>query len=306
MENKKNMRNTTIYMVMSLAGMAFCITMGWMTGAEMGAVSGMMGGIICLIPTIQLILQAKQKGFLPFYWNLEEENGMKKEKYCIVPNKFGKLRIIVAKMVSDGVIFIKRFGLIDDKGTEYTFGNSPLCFVLPGLGFTKNIPSSQYHHLLKKEKDINDWDEAVKKYLGAEKYKEFCKSFRVKSEPDSNDIQAELQYLKDVRYPADPLALKICGETVTFHNDIDFMKYNYHPQVMKVFVENEKMNVKLREQGYKDPGKAMSYAKAAAVILIVVMVVIIALASVDLSQLGSFFGGGSKAAAPIVNGTVHP
>jgi hypothetical protein len=298
------MRNTTVYMLMGLGGMAFCIVMGYFTGTEMGAVSGMMGGVICLIPTLQLILQAKQKGFLSFYWNLEEENNIKKEKYCIVPNKFGKLRVIVAKMVSDGVIFIKRFGLIDDKGTEYNFGNSPLSFVLPGLGFTKNIPSSQYHHLLKKEKGINDWDEAVKRYLGPEQYKVFCQKFRMTPEPDAEDIQAELQYLKDVKYPADKLSVLICGETISFHDDINFFQYNYLPQMMKVFVDNEKLNAKQEGLGYRpDSGsKAMGYAKAIAVILIVVLVVIIALSSVDLSKLGSFFGGGSHVTPP-VNGT---
>lgn len=303
------MRNTTLYMLMGLGGMAVCIVMGYMTGAEMGAMAGFLGGVICLIPTIQLILQAKQKGFLAFYWNLLEENSIKKEKYCIVPNKFGRLRVIVAKMVSDGVIFIKRFGLIDDKGTEYTFGNSPLSFVLPGLGFTKNIPSSQYHHLLKKDKGINDWDEAIKKYLRPEQYTTFCKTFRVNPEPDEDDIQAELQWLKDVKDPADKLEVLICGETVCFDDDLTFMQYNYLPQMMKVFVDNEKLNAKQEGLGYRpaDTGsKAMGYAKAIAVILIVVMVVIIALSSVDLSQLGSFFGGGAKTVTPVVNGTVHP
>lgn len=303
------MRNTTIYMVMGLGGMAVCAVMGYMTGAEMGMMAGFMGGIICLIPTIQLILQAKQKGFLAFYWNLEEENNIKKEKYCIVPSKFGKLRVIVAKMVSDGVIFIRRFGLIDDKGTEYSFGNSPLSFVLPRLGFTKNIPSSQYHHLLKKEKGVNDWDEAIKKYLGPDQYTIFCSKFRKDPEPDAEDIQAELQWLKDVKNPADKLDVLICGETISFHDDIEFYQYNYLPQMMKVYVDNEKLNSKQEGLGYRpaDSGsKAMGYAKAAAVILIVVMVVIIALASVDLSSLGSFFGGGAKTVTPIINGTVTP
>lgn len=300
------MRNTTLYLVMGLGGLAFTTVMGYYVGAETGAMAGILGGIICFIPTVQLILQAKNKGFLPFYWNLLEENNMKKEKYLVVPNNFGKLRVIVAKMVRDGVVFVRRWGPIDDKGTEYSFGNSPLSFVIPHLAFTKNLQSSQYHHLLKKEEGINDWDEAVKKYLGVEKYKEFVLKFRQNDEPDNNAIQEELQWLKDVKEPADPLAIKVVGETVTFHDDIDFFKYNYLPEYMNVYVEQEKINVRREEQGYKDPGKAMNYAKAIAIILIVVMVVLIALSQVDLSQLGSFFGGGAKTVAPVVNGTVAP
>jgi hypothetical protein len=131
----------------------------------------------------------------------------------------------------------------------------------------------------------------------------------VNPEPDEDDIQAELQWLKDVKDPADKLEVLICGETVCFDDDLTFMQYNYLPQMMKVFVDNEKLNAKQEGLGYRpaDTGsQAMGYAKAAAVILIVVMVVIIALASVDLSQLGSFFGGGAKTVTPVVNGTVHP
>jgi hypothetical protein len=302
------MRNTTMYMLMGLGGMATCIVMGYMTGAELGAMAGFMGGIICFIPTIQLILQAKQKGFLAFYWNLLEENSIKKEKYCIVPNKFGKLRVIVAKMVSDGVIFIKRYGLIDDKGTEYTFGNSPLSFIQPNHGFTKNIVQSQYHHLLKKEQGVNDWDEAVKKYLGVEQYKDFCKKFRVNSEPDAEDIQAELQYLKDVKYPANDLKVFVCGETISFHDDIEFFKYDYLPGVMKVYVDNEKLNSKQEGLGYRpaDSGKAISWGKAIFIIILAICILLAVLSSVDLSQLSSLFGGGSHVVTPPVNGTVLP
>lgn len=300
------MRNTTIYMVMGLAGMAFCIVLGYMNGGEFGAVSGMMGGILCFIPTIQLILQAKQKGFLALYWNLEEENSIKKEKYLMVPNKFGKLQVMVAKMVKDGVIFVKRWGPIDDKGTEYSFGNSPLSFVIPHLAFTKNLMSSQYHHLLKKEQGVNDWDEAVKKYLGPERYKEFCVKFRKEDEPDSDAIQAELQWLKDVKDPVDPLSISVVGETMTFHDDIDFFKYNYLPEYMNVYVEQEKINVRREEQGYKDPGKAMAWGKAAFIVILAVIIAIVVLSSVDLSQIAGFFGGGSHAVTPPVNGTVSP
>jgi hypothetical protein len=307
---EKIMRNTTWYMLGSLGGLAFTTVMGYYTGQGMGAMAGMLGGVISFIIVAVIITQAKSKGFLPLFWNLEMENNIKKEKYCFVPNKFGKLRIIVAKMVADGVIFIRRYGLIDDKGTEYNFGNSPLSFVLPNFGFTKDLVQSQYHHKLRKDKNINDWDEAIKKYLGegSQTYKLFLDKFRSNPEPNAKAIQDELQWLKDIKNPADPLELKVCGETVSFHDDIDFFKYIYHPQQMKVFVENEKMNVKLREQGYhEDAGKKwMSMAKAAAIIIIVIMVALLALSQVDLSHIGNLFGGGAKTVAPVVNSTVHP
>lgn len=320
------MRNTTIFMVMSIAGFSIAVAFGYVTGDITGAMGGIIAGIFCLLPTFELIMIANNKRFLPLFWNLEEENGIKKEKYVFIPDTFGRIRLAVAQMVSDGVLFIKKKGLIDDKGSEYMFGNSPVSFVQLRLGFTKNLKQSQYHHLLKnrhlfnkqgerrkdtdeKLDDINYWDEAVKKYLGHEKYIEFCKLFRNNPEPDSAAIQAELQWLKDIKNPADQLAIVVAGETLTFHDDIEFFQYNYLPEYMKVYVEQVKINVRREEQGYKDPSKAMNWAKAAAIILIVVMVVIIALASVDLSKLGSFFGIGAKTVTPVIvnNSTVvHP
>jgi len=288
------MRNTTLYMCLGIAGIALTSVMGYMNGAEMGLIGGMMGGILCFLPLMLMLSQAKGKGFLPFYWNLLEENGLKKEKYLMVPNKFGRLRIIVAKMVSDGIIFVKGWGQLDDKGTEYSFGNSPVSFVIPHLAFTKNLKISWYHHLMKKDLGINDWDTAVKRYLGPERYKDFIAKFRVNKEPDSDAIQNELQWLKDIKTPENALALKVVGETITFHDDIEFFQYNYLPEYMNVYVDQEKINVRREEQGYKDPARAMGWAKAVAVVLIVVMVVIIALASVDLSSISSFFGGGPK------------
>jgi hypothetical protein len=213
---------------------------------------------------------------------------------------------MVAKMVRDGVIFVKRWGPIDDKGTEYSFGNSPLSFVIPHLAFTKNLVSSQYHHLLKKEEGVNDWDEAVKKYLGPERYKEFVSKFRQNDEPDNDAIQAELQWLKDIKNPADALAISVVGETITFHDDIDFFKYNYLPEYMNVYVEQEKINVRREEQGYKDPSKAMAWGKAAFIVILAICILVVILSSVDLTQLGSFLGGGAKTVTPVVNGTVAP
>jgi len=287
------MRNTTLYIMMGLGGLGFTTIMGYFTGQEMGVMAGLLGGIICFIPLIQLILTAKTKGFLPFFWNLEEENGIKKEKYCLIPNKFGRLTLIVAKIVGKDTLFAKRLGLIDDKGTEYAFGNSPLSFIQPRLGFTKNIKSAQYHSLLRRKKDIDDYEEAIKKYLGPEQYKTFESRFRQNPEPDANDINDEIQYLRNIKEPADPLGLTVFGETYTWDDDLSYFQYNYLPDTMQNFVDNEKINVRREEMGYKDPQKSIAWAKAVAIVVIAVVILLAVLSSLDLSKIGALFGGGA-------------
>lgn len=275
-----------------IAGIAFSGILLWMNaGNETIIMMGVIGSIISYLPFIQMLLTARTKSILPLFFNLKEENGIKKEKFLLYPGKFGRLGILIAQIVSEKVLFVKGAGLIDDKGTEYAFGNSPLSFWEPGAGYTQNIRSAQYHSLLRKEKYIQDYDEMVKAYLDDKDYDVFVKTFRKNPEPDSMQIDQEIQWLKDVKQPRDNLELTVCGETYSIENDLPFMKYNYHPQTMKNFVENEKINVRREEMGYKNPERAMAWAKAIAIVVIAIVILLAVLSSLDLSKIGSLFGG---------------
>jgi lipopolysaccharide export LptBFGC system permease protein LptF len=181
-------------------------------------------------------------------------------------------------------------GLIDDKGTEYAFGNSPLSFWEPGKGFTTNILSSSYHSKLKKTEKVKDYDEMIKKYLTEEQYKVFCQKFRMNPEPNEDDINAELQWLKDTKNPASNLQITVFGETYDIHDDIAFMQYNYQPQAMGIYVESEKINIRREEQGYKDPARIAGWGKFVFIVILAVVILIAVLSSLDLSKLGNLFG----------------
>jgi hypothetical protein len=282
-------------MMTGIGGIAFTAILLWMTSGNPNVIMiGVFGGIITFMPLIMMILTAKNKNLIQLFFNLQEENGIKKEKFLLYPGKFGRLGITIARIVSDKVLFVKGAGLIDDKGTEYAFGNSPLSLWNPGSGFTLNVLSAQYHGLLKKDEKrlIQDYDEMIKVYLTDKDYDTFVKTFRLNNpEPDSAQIDREIQWLKDVQNPRDKLELPICGETYSIQDDLAFMKYNYHPQTMKNFLENEKINVRREEMGYRDKDKAMSWAKAIAVIVIAIVILLAVLSSLDLSGLGGIFGG---------------
>jgi hypothetical protein len=288
------MRNITLWMMEGIAGIALAGVLGFVfTGKEMTVMAGVLGSIVAFLPFMQMLLTAKSKNFMAFFFNLKEENGVKKEKYLMYPGRYGRLGIIIAQIVSNKVLYVKGLrGYIDDKGTEYAFGNSPLSFWEPGKGFTTSISSSWYHHQLKKNKDIKDYDEMIKHYLTDSDYKVFCQKFRSNPEPNEDDIAAEIQWLKDVKNPADPLKITVFGETYSIHDDLSFMQYNYQPQAMGIYVENEKINVRKEVEGYKDPRKAMAWGKAAFIVILAIVILVAVLSSLDLSKLGSLFGGG--------------
>jgi len=286
------MRNIQLWMMTGIGGIAFSAILLWMTSGDPTILMvGVFGAIISFLPFIQMLVTAKNKNFVALFFNLREENGINKEKFLLYPGKFGRLGIVIAQIVSEKVLFFKGAGLVDDKGTEYSFGNSPLSLWEPGSGFTLNTRSAQYHGLLKKTKLIQDYDEMIKAYLTPQDYELFMKLFRSNPEPDSSQIDKELQWLRDVKQPGDKLELPVCGVTYSIQDDIPFMKYNYHPQTMKNFLENEKINVRREEQSYRDKDKAMSWAKAATVIIIAIVILLAVLSSLDLSNLGRLFGG---------------
>jgi hypothetical protein len=289
------MRNVNLWLMEGIAGIALAGVLGFMMGAnDMALMAGVIGAIVAFLPSLQMIMTAKQKNFLSFFFNLKEENGVKKEKFLIYPGRHGRLGIIIAQIVSSKVLFVKGLGqlggLIDDKGTEYAFGNSPLSFWEPGKGFTTNIFSSSYHSKLKKSEKVKDYDEMIKKYLTDDQYKTFCQMFRSNPEPNEDDIDKELQWLKDIKNPKSNLEIKVFGETYSIHDDIAFMQYNYQPQAMGIYVENEKIIVRREEQGYKDPARIAGWGKFVFIVILAVVILIAVLSSLDLSKLGSLFG----------------
>ena len=292
----------------SIAALALGIVLGFLTGGITSAMSFMMIGLIQFVLVMQIIMIAKNKGFLPLFFNLREEKGIKKEKFITFPDKFGRLRVLIMDIKHDGICGKKGLGIIDDKGTEYAWGNSPFSFGEPRMGVSVDVLAAMYiqqcrFEWLKKKKDkkvsaddmhtdeIDDYDAMIREYLGETKYVEFCNRFRKNREPDIYEINEEIQYLIDQETVENPFKTIVFGATWGFKDFLRYLKYAYHPQAMENAVDTEKIWTKREQMGYHNTNKAIEWAKAIILIIIELIILFTILSSLNLSNIGKLFGG---------------
>ena len=121
------------------------------------------------IPVMQMISTSKAKGFMPLFLNLKEF-----EKFVHFPDKFGKMHTIIVNTKDEGVCYKKDMGFIDDKGTEYAWGTSRMSFADPKVGITVDVKNAHYTELLEKNRNIEDYEDALITFFGDTKYKDFC------------------------------------------------------------------------------------------------------------------------------------
>ena len=282
------MLSIVLWIVLGLCGMIVGVLGGYYAGGGIGAGMGMMAGFLCLMPLLQMISIGKQKGFLPLYVTLKEF-----EKHIIFPDSFGKLKTMIVNTRHEGVCYKKGLGLIDDKGTEYSWGKDPCSFGVPKLGMTVDITNASYTDLLEKNRKIEDYDNAIKEYLGEDKYKIFCEKYRKNDKPDIYAINKELDALINVENPKDSLSLKVFGETYSFKNFLRFLKYAYHPQALEVAMDQEKLWVRQEQLGYKNTDRAIGWAKAVLLVLFGLMIffAVIGSLNIDFSNMFGMFGG---------------
>jgi len=278
------MRIIALLLTVTVMGFALSFIGGFVFGGAYGMMFSMVSGLMMFVPLIQLVGMAKSKGFLPLYLNLGEF-----EKFVHFPDNFGRLKTLIVNTKHEGVCYKKHLGFIDDKGTEYCWGNSPVSFASPKLGMTVDIKDARYTELLEKNRNIEDYDDAIRHYLGDIRYKEFCKKYRDTSgtsQPDIYAINAELDRLINERHPENPLEEKVFGETWGFKHFLRFLKYAYHPQTMENAVETEKIWTKREQMGYKDVDKNISRAKAIVYVLFGLMIFIAVISSLNVNLAG--------------------
>lgn len=279
------MNVVSMYVLVAILGLCLSFIGGYISGGTLGMMMGMFSGLIIFMPVMMMIGYAKNKGFLPLFRALKDF-----EKFIFFPDKFGRIKILVMNIIHDGILQKKKLGLIDDKGTEFALGSDKMSIALPRKGTTVDLKDIHYFSLLKKEKGVEDYDDAIKHYLGETVYMEFCEKFRKNIKPDIYDINAELQWLIDHEFPKDKLNQDMFGETVDFTDELQHLKYIYNPVSMENAVDTEKIWTKREQMGYKDVDKKMSTAKAVVYILFGVMVFLIVMSVIDWSQLGALFG----------------
>jgi len=280
------MKNIILWVVCSLAGLVGAVLGGYFFGGLNGAMIGMFAGIIQFMPVMMMLGTAKNKGFLPLFTDLGEF-----EKYVHFPDKFGRLKTLIVNTRHEGICHKKGIGIIDDKGTEYCWGDCPASFGEPKLGMTIDVKTAKYTDILEEDENIEDYDNAIKEVLGDDDYKNFVKKFRTeKIRPDIYEINKELDFLLDAKLKK-KLEKEVFGETWGFKNYIRWLKYAYHPQTLENAIDTEKVWVKQEAMGYRDVQKTGAWAKAIIAIGFTIMIIIIVLSSVDLSNFANLFGG---------------
>lgn len=278
------MSSIILYIVFGIMGFILLFLGGYFTGGITGMMLGLFGGMIMFMPIVMMIGYAKNKGFLPLYKNLKDN-----EKYVMFPDSFGRLKFLIMNTIYPGILHKKTIGYIDDKGTEFAFGPDKASIGIPQKGVTVDLKNIHYNSLLKDD-GIQDYDDAIKNYLTNEQFIEFQNKFRQNLKPDIYDINAELQWLQEISNPTDELKKEVFGETVDFKDNLQSLKYIYNPISMENAVDTVKIWTKREQMGYKDLDKAQSRAKMIVTIIFAVGIFIIMLTAVDWTNILSMFG----------------
>jgi len=235
-----------------------------------GIMTTMMGGMMMLVPVLQVTGVIKKFKLVPFFMALK-----KFEEITLFVNERFQIFPIVVNTKHEGIIQQKELGLIEDKGSPLTWGDIPCSISLQGLGVTLNLKIAQYSANLSKTRNLNSYEEAIKKYLGPAKYTEFFNKFRRNPKPDILDINRELHYLIHVNKPNDPLMENILGETIDFRHFCNYLIYAYHPRSSQNAMDAEKIWVKKEAMAYKETDKVGSIGKLIFVIVIAIIIFII-------------------------------
>jgi len=254
------------WMIMAFIGMAIAIV-GVFLGGLMSYMLVMFGCVLEVMPVLQVSAAIKEKRLIPFFMKLKDF-----EQISLFVNNRFQIFPFIFNNKHEGILQKKNIGMIDDKGTPLTWGKLPCSISMQGSGLTIELKMAQYMALLKNEDGIEDYEEAIRRYLGPMKYKEFFNMYRKNPKPDIVAIKKELQYLINEREPNDYLEKGVIGETVDFKNFCNYMVYAYHPQSSQNAMDAEKIQVKREAMAYATTDKVGSLGKTVVWILIGLMI----------------------------------
>lgn len=255
-----------------------------MGGMPVQLMFGIMGIVLCAFPVLNIIGQVKKARLFPLLVGCEDD-----EQVTLFADIRNRLSPIIVNNKHEGILHKREMGIIEDKGSPLTWADTgiPISISLQKCGVTVDLKQAQYQHKLELD-GIDDYEEALKRYLGPASYTSFSEKFRTTSEPQYEEIHKELEYLL-AQEPNDPLAKKVCGETITFKNFLNWLKYAYHPLSAENAVDSEILETKREAMAYKDIQKMQGWGKLILIILIGVGIFIVILATMG-PQLGGLFG----------------
>lgn len=282
-----------IFATLILVLIGFILVLVGSTGVlgYFGILPGFFGGIMMLMSTMTLIGPIIKDGLTPYFTKLRDD-----EEISHYITRRGKTFPIIVTNRKEGVLYYKKHFFADTKGAELTtLSGKPASITLQRYGFTLDPIKTSYMSKLKLHKKLKSGDEyedALRHYLGPEGYKIFVRRFRTKKPlPDKYDIQTELKWLLDFQKPADALEYNIAGEKVGWKDILGFMIYSYDTNATENAIEREKLDIMLRNKSYNPEAvKAIGYAIA---IVIVIIGIGIAFYMFQNINLGAIFGGGT-------------
>jgi len=287
------MSKQMILWLLMIGGGAALVMIGVCLGPGLGnlfpATVSMMfatfGVVMEIFPTINIIGQVKKARLFPFLGGTKED-----EQVTLFADVRNRVSPMIVNNKHEGILHKKEFGIVEDKGSPLTWADTgiPISITLQKCGVGVDLRKAAYQDHLEIA-GLNDYEDALKRYLGPAKYTEFAKKFRGTTEPQYEEISKELDYLLKEE-PNDPLSVKVCGETVTFKNYLNWLKYAYHPLSAENAVDSEILECKREAMAYRDAKDIKGYGKLIIVILIGVGIFLVILATMG-PQLGSLFGG---------------
>ncbi len=274
------------WIVLAILGMGLSM-LGAFIGGSMALIFVLLGSFMMLFPLVTIIGIAKDKNLLPIFDKLKK---FEKMVLYIINNRY--MLPLIFNTRDEGILEKDKVGMIEDKGTELYWGKVPISIAVQGTGVTLDLKDVAYTGVLGDKRDIRSYEDAIKQYLGPDKYINFEKVYRIPGrKPDWDAIRGEMKFLLK-QEPHDPLTEEVLGETLDFRWHLNHLMYAYDPMVAKNAVDKRVMAAEHQAMQYKQTDKAMGYAKAFAVVMIVIVIFLIAIQNVDFGGIiGSFFGG---------------
>lgn len=259
---------------------------GNMLPATVTMMFAVFGVVMEIFPTMNIIGQVKKARLFPFLGGTKDD-----EQVTLFADVRNRVSPMIVNNKHEGILHKKEFGIVEDKGSPLTWADTgiPVSISLQKCGVGVDLRKAAYTNKLETD-GLQDYEEAVKRYLGPAKYTEFAKKFRTTSEPQYEEISKELDHLLEAE-PNDPLSLKVCGETVTFKNYLNWLKYAYHPLSAENSVDSEILETKREAMAYKEAAKMQGWGKLIIIVLIGVGIFLVILATMG-PNLGKLFGGG--------------
>ena len=277
----------------ALFGGAAMVVIGILGGPGLGGIFdgaivmmfGMMGVALCIYPTISIVGQVKRARLLPFIAGVGDD-----EHVTLFADVRNRLSPITVNTKHEGILHKKDLGIIEDKGTPLTWADTgiPISISLQKCGVSVHLKNAAYQSKLG-EAGIENYEDAVKAYLGPAQYTLFAEKFRGDTEPQYEEIEKELTSLLQ-QAPNDPLKAKVCGETINFKNYLNWLKYAYHPLSAENAVDSEILETKREAMAYRDMQKFQGMGKLVLMLLIGLGIFVVIIATMG-PQLGGLFGG---------------